>query len=76
MKTEECSRLGRGASSQPPLHQPVMLREVLDWLRPGPGKIIADCTLGTGGHAVAILREIGPSGLLIGLDRDSEVIEV
>jgi len=53
-----------------------MLREVLDWLRPGPGKVIADCTLGTGGHAMSILREIGPSGLLIGIDRDSEVIEV
>ncbi len=74
--TNDCGGLGQGASFQPPLHRPVMLREVLDWLRPGPGKIIADCTLGTGGHAVAILREIGPSGLLIGLDRDSEVIEV
>lgn len=53
-----------------------MLKEVLDWLRPGPGKIIADCTLGTGGHAEAILKALGPSGLLIGVDRDSEAIEV
>lgn len=67
---------GLGVDIQPPIHRPVMVREVLDWLRPGPGKIIADCTLGTGGHAVAILKEIGPSGLLIGIDRDSEVIEV
>ncbi len=66
----------QGASFQLPLHQPVMLREVLDWLRPGPGKVIADCTLGTGGHAVAILKEIGPSGLLIGVDMDAEVIAV
>jgi 16S rRNA (cytosine1402-N4)-methyltransferase len=53
-----------------------MVKEVLEWLRPGPGKIIADCTLGTGGHAMALLRELGPSGLLLGIDRDSEVIEV
>jgi 16S rRNA (cytosine1402-N4)-methyltransferase len=53
-----------------------MLKEVLDWLRPEPGKIIADCTLGTGGHAVAILKALGPSGLLVGVDRDSEAIEV
>lgn len=58
------------------LHRPVMLKEVLEWLGPRPGHIVVDCTLGTGGHASAILREIGPGGLLIGIDKDKEALEV
>lgn len=34
-----------------------------------------DGTLGSGGHAEAILGEIGPSGKLIGFDQDPEAIE-
>jgi 16S rRNA (cytosine1402-N4)-methyltransferase len=33
-----------------------------------------DGTLGSGGHAEAFLREIGPSGRLIGFDQDPEAI--
>ena len=51
-------------------HRPVMLREVLDILALKPGEIVADCTLGFGGHARAILPCIQPGGLLIGLDAD------
>lgn len=35
---------------------------------------MADATLGSGGHAEAILKRIGPSGRLIGLDQDAEAI--
>jgi len=51
-------------------HRPVMLNEVLDVLSPKPGEIVADCTLGFGGHAREILARIQPWGLLIGLDAD------
>lgn len=51
-------------------HIPVLLGEVLDALRPSPGQIIADCTVGLGGHSSAILQRLAPGGKLIGLDMD------
>ncbi len=51
-------------------HRPIMLREVLHWLRPTPGDVAVDCTLGAGGHAMALLERILPGGRLIGLDVD------
>jgi 16S rRNA (cytosine1402-N4)-methyltransferase len=47
-----------------------MLAEVLACLRPAPGDLVVDCTLGGGGHAQAILEAVQPGGRLIGLDVD------
>jgi len=47
-----------------------MVAEVLRALRPGPGDVAVDCTLGGGGHALAILERLQPGGRLIGLDID------
>ncbi len=58
------------------LHTPVMLQEVLAYLNLGPGKIILDATVGTGGHAEEILKRISPGGRLIGIDRDRESLSV
>src|SRR5437588_4498197 len=51
-------------------HRPVMLAEVLAALDPQPGQIIVDATVGFGGHAVEVLRRVGTSGKVIGLDLD------
>lgn len=51
-------------------HRPIMVAEVLRWLRPAPGEVAVDCTLGGGGHAQAILERLQPGGRLIGLDVD------
>jgi 16S rRNA (cytosine1402-N4)-methyltransferase len=48
-----------------------MMAEVLAHLRPAPGEIVVDCTLGGAGHARAILPCLQPGGRLIGLDVDS-----
>ena len=51
-------------------HRPIMVAEVLECLRPAPGEVAVDCTLGGGGHARAILERLQPGGKLIGLDVD------
>jgi 16S rRNA (cytosine1402-N4)-methyltransferase len=56
-------------------HVPVLLNEVMACLNPQPGEIVADCTVGYGGHAMEFLRRIGPSGLLIGADVDAAQLE-
>lgn len=52
-------------------HVPIMVAEVLDCLRPSPGQVVVDCTVGHGGHAAEFLARIGASGTLIGLDIDA-----
>jgi 16S rRNA (cytosine1402-N4)-methyltransferase len=56
-------------------HRPVMLAEVLDCLRPQPGAVIIDCTVGFGGHALELLSRVGPTGKLIGMDLDGGNLE-
>jgi 16S rRNA (cytosine1402-N4)-methyltransferase len=51
-------------------HFPVLLSEVMEALRVREGMVVVDCTVGLGGHAVELLRRIGSSGKLIGLDLD------
>jgi 16S rRNA (cytosine1402-N4)-methyltransferase len=47
---------------------------VLAILRPIPDGLYLDLTVGTGGHAEGILEASGPTGRLVGLDRDREVL--
>lgn len=56
------------------MHIPVLLNEVIKYLRCKKGGIYADCTLGCGGHAEGIMKEIMPEGLLIVIDRDSQML--
>jgi 16S rRNA (cytosine1402-N4)-methyltransferase len=51
-----------------------MLAECLEHLALRPGDTALDGTLGLGGHGLELLRQIGPGGHLIGLDRDPEAI--
>ncbi|MDP8230552.1 MAG: 16S rRNA (cytosine(1402)-N(4))-methyltransferase RsmH [Candidatus Gorgyraea atricola] len=58
------------------LHKPVLLQEVMHFLDPADGDVIVDATIGGAGHAKEILRRIGPSGLLIGIDKDKESLKI
>jgi 16S rRNA (cytosine1402-N4)-methyltransferase len=49
-----------------------MLEEVLALLRPAPGDVVLDCTLGRGGHARALAARVAPGGIVIALDRDAD----
>ena len=55
-------------------HVPVLLKEVIETLRPLPGQTFVDCTLGDAGHAEALLEATRPNGTLIGFDADPEAI--
>ncbi len=57
-------------------HTPVMLEEVISYLRLLPGKVIVDCTVGEGGHSEGILRKITPGGHLIGIDQDDDALNI
>lgn len=57
------------------MHIPVLQNEVLEFLNPKPNQNFVDCTVGTGGHALAILEENGPQGKVLGIDRDPELVQ-
>jgi 16S rRNA (cytosine1402-N4)-methyltransferase len=51
-------------------HVPVLLTEAIEYLQVREGSTVVDCTLGLAGHAAEIVRRLGPTGKLIGFDRD------
>lgn len=53
-------------------HEPVLVRETLQFLATGPG-LYLDATLGDGGHAEALLDH-QPGARLLGCDRDLEAL--
>ena len=55
------------------MHTPVLVKEVLDALEVVPGGAYIDCTVGEGGHTVAILNA-APDCVVIGLDRDPSAL--
>ena len=57
------------------MHKPVLLETVLSYLELKPGHVALDATIGSGGHAEAILKAIGSQGRLIGLDQDVLALE-
>ena len=58
-----------------PAHTPVLLAEVIDGLALQADGIYMDCTFGRGGHTRALLRELGPLGRVVAIDRDSQAVE-
>jgi len=55
-------------------HIPVLQKEVLRYLDPKPNENFIDCTIGGGGHTLAILEKTGPNGKILGIDADPKVI--
>ncbi len=55
------------------MHTSVLLKEVLEYLDPRPGKRFIDATLNGGGHAEALLERIMPDGRVLGIEWDTEL---
>lgn len=51
-------------------HEPVLSKEVLEYLSPAPGDVVIDCNLGHAGHAIEIAKQLRGGGLLVGIDID------
>ena len=56
-------------------HVPVLLNEVLENLQPQPGQNYIDCTLGEGGHTLAIAKRVYPNGKVLAIDLNHKSIE-
>lgn len=56
-------------------HIPVLLQETLNGLQVQPGSVVIDATFGGGGHSQALLEVVGPSGKVIGIDRDPSALD-
>lgn len=52
-----------------------MVNEVVDALKVQNGSVIVDATLGSGGHADAIIAKLGAAGTYIGIDADKEATD-
>ena len=57
-------------------HIPVMITEVLSYLAIKPDGIYLDGTIGPGGHATPILKELIDGGKIVGIDRDEEALDI
>jgi len=53
------------------VHEPVLAREVVEVLRPEPGKLLLDGTLGGGGHSLLLLER---GARVIGIDKDPRAL--
>ncbi len=72
---DSTSPVGGLRMDRDPLHEPVMVAEVVELFAPVPAGVILDATVGTGGHAAAVLAEYPGLGVL-GIDRDPEALRV
>ncbi len=63
-----------GSGHQPAAHVPVLFAEVMEGLAVKVDGIYLDGTFGRGGHARGVLRQLGPGGRLLVMDKDPEAI--
>ena len=57
-------------------HKPVLLNECIEGLSINQNGIYVDGTIGGAGHSTEIVKKLSNNGLLIGIDRDTEALQV
>ena len=56
-------------------HTTVLLHEMIDSVLTNPHGVYVDCTLGGGGHSMALSERLEEDALVIGVDQDQEAID-
>jgi len=57
------------------VHTPILTDAFLDLLQPQPGQRFIDATVDGGGHTSLLLERSAPDGCILGIDRDTEMLE-
>lgn len=57
------------------LHEPVLLSETISYLVTAADGVYVDCTVGGGGHLNALANRLSSEAVIIGIDRDGDVLE-
>ena len=57
-------------------HLPVLLKEAVQFLVTNKSGVYVDGTVGCGGHSKEILQSLKSDGRLLGVDRDTDALEV
>ncbi len=68
--------MGSESSDERSPHLSVLYHESILAIKPKPGGLYIDATLGAGGHARGILEHSSPDGRLLGLDPDPQALEL
>lgn len=55
-------------------HESVLLTEAVEALQIAPGDTVIDATIGGAGHFSALLSQLGPAGILVGIDADADAL--
>ena len=58
------------------MHKSVLLNESIEFLNLREGLTYVDCTLGTGGHSLEILKRLNGTGILIGIEQDKSILNI
>lgn len=57
------------------MHEPVLLQPTIDNLLTNPQGVYVDCTVGGGGHLRALAARLESSAMIIGIDRDADILQ-
>jgi len=57
------------------IHTPVLLNEVLEYLKPATGGRYIDATMNGGGHTLAIAERVRPAGMVLGIEWDPTLFQ-
>lgn len=55
-------------------HTPVLLKEIIHGLQLKEDHVVVDATINGGGHSEAIAQTLGDTGILVGIDADSDAL--
>lgn len=58
------------------MHIPVLKKEILSYLNLKSNDDFIDCTAGEGGHLFSLIKQTGPSGRVLAIDKDSRNIKI